>query len=427
MSFDTNRQLILDSITSDGSESNGLIAELANVPVTAVVRTSDTVITITLPALPGYDITSPEVITATVPNEVLAASVLDVVATPTFEIEPLLTPSKLSQAQGVSSPTLAQNHILQVGGLTQFSSLGEPTVGQSFSLSAQHLTSSQGITDVGFYLPFENFRRLILDNITSDGSEPNGLVAELANISVSAVVRTSNTVITITLPVLPGYNITAEETLTATIPNEVLVGGTQDVIGTPTFAITLDLTPQLGVDSLSQGQGLTTADLLQHATLTTQSLTLSQTIELVQFIQANSLAIQGAVSAQVVELVGLSQNNILSVNGLQEANQIGNVDIVSRSSLPTENLLQGETTTVAALLQRNVLNAEGISSLQGLQGTVVVFSNVLLVDNISQAELISIAYFGALLVLELVGNLDLYPITSASQDIHPLLSGKVTT
>lgn len=50
-----------------------------------VVRTSDTVVTITLDAQAVYDITAPETITVTVPASALA-SVGDLTATPTLEI-----------------------------------------------------------------------------------------------------------------------------------------------------------------------------------------------------------------------------------------------------------------------------------------------------------------------------------------------------
>jgi hypothetical protein len=50
------------------------------------------------------------------------------------------------------------------------------------------------------------------------------------------VIRTSNTVCTITLDAEASYNITAQETITATIPAAVLTGGVP-IVATPTFTV----------------------------------------------------------------------------------------------------------------------------------------------------------------------------------------------
>lgn len=89
--FNAARQAIIDGLDSAQSEANGWDAERSNIAVTDVVRTSDTVVTITLPAIAGYDITATETITATIPTSVLTASESAVVATPTFTIDSVST------------------------------------------------------------------------------------------------------------------------------------------------------------------------------------------------------------------------------------------------------------------------------------------------------------------------------------------------
>ena len=81
--FDDVRQNIIDGLDGSGSEWD---SERSNIPVTAVVRTSDAVVTITLPALAGYDISSLETVTATVPAVALAGAAA-LVASPTFDID----------------------------------------------------------------------------------------------------------------------------------------------------------------------------------------------------------------------------------------------------------------------------------------------------------------------------------------------------
>lgn len=88
--FDFQRQNIIDGLDSDGSEAHGWDAEVkAKQGVAGVVRTSDTVVTITLDAEAAYDITAEETITVTVPASVLASGG-SLVATPTFAVTPVV-------------------------------------------------------------------------------------------------------------------------------------------------------------------------------------------------------------------------------------------------------------------------------------------------------------------------------------------------
>jgi hypothetical protein len=80
---DTIRQAIIDGLDSAQSETLGWNNEVRDKEVTtAVVRDSDTQVTITLTASPLYDITANEVITVTVPASALTGA-SPLVATPT--------------------------------------------------------------------------------------------------------------------------------------------------------------------------------------------------------------------------------------------------------------------------------------------------------------------------------------------------------
>ena len=80
----------------------------------------------------------------------------------------------------------------------------------------------------------------LIDGIDSAQSEVAGwdALVKLA-IRQTDVVRTSSTVATITLPGVVDYNITATETITATVPGVVLVG-TNPLVATPTFTVSSD-------------------------------------------------------------------------------------------------------------------------------------------------------------------------------------------
>lgn len=99
--FDAVRQDIIDGLVSAQSEPTGWNAVVAGfLPVTAVTRTSDTLVTILLPAFPSYDITAAETITATVPAAAFETPVAPVVAVPTFQISVVAPPDTAQRFGG---------------------------------------------------------------------------------------------------------------------------------------------------------------------------------------------------------------------------------------------------------------------------------------------------------------------------------------
>jgi hypothetical protein len=100
-------------------------------------------------------------------------------------------------------------------------------------------TRPQGAAfDIGAFefSTFSSFRQNILDGLVSAQSETNGFNAKHSQISASAVTRVSNTVVTIFLPPLVGYDITVLEQLTETIPASALAGGVA-IVATPVITI----------------------------------------------------------------------------------------------------------------------------------------------------------------------------------------------
>ena len=85
---------------------------------------------------------------------------------------------------------------------------------------------------------FDLQRDEIIAGVTSAQNEAFGwnLVPKVLQ-SLGGVVRTSDTVVTITLDAFSTYNITAQETITVTVPATALVIGAASIIATPTFTI----------------------------------------------------------------------------------------------------------------------------------------------------------------------------------------------
>lgn len=84
---------------------------------------------------------------------------------------------------------------------------------------------------------FDLQRQNIINGLTSAQSETLGwnLVVKALQ-SVAGVVRTSDTIVTITLDAQATYNVTATETITVTIPGTALVLGNA-LVATPTFSV----------------------------------------------------------------------------------------------------------------------------------------------------------------------------------------------
>lgn len=86
--FNAQRQNIINGMTSAGSETHGWNNEVkAKIAVTDVVRTSNTVVTITLDAEAAFSITATEVVTITIPSTAVAGAVA-IVVSPTLLIIP---------------------------------------------------------------------------------------------------------------------------------------------------------------------------------------------------------------------------------------------------------------------------------------------------------------------------------------------------
>lgn len=86
--FDAQRQGIIDGLDSAQSETLGWNNEVrGKLPVSSVSRTSNTIVTVTLTAQNGYDITADETITATIPIGAVENEPNVIIATPTFQID----------------------------------------------------------------------------------------------------------------------------------------------------------------------------------------------------------------------------------------------------------------------------------------------------------------------------------------------------
>lgn len=83
---------------------------------------------------------------------------------------------------------------------------------------------------------FEDAIPDIIAGLTSSTTPTNGWNNLVRDTSAMTVVRTSDTVVTITLDAVAAYDISSQETVEATVPQSALVGD-DETVATPTFTI----------------------------------------------------------------------------------------------------------------------------------------------------------------------------------------------
>lgn len=103
--FDDIRQDIIDGISGGGAESSGWNNEVRDKEsIESVTRTSDTVVTVTLLAHSGFNISVDEVVTVTLPASASVASGA-IVATPTATIPAIISEPIYIRGQFQSAAT----------------------------------------------------------------------------------------------------------------------------------------------------------------------------------------------------------------------------------------------------------------------------------------------------------------------------------
>lgn len=99
------------------------------------------------------------------------------------------------------------------------------------------IITATGDTFVAAGATFDGVRQAIINGIDSAQAEATGWDAVVkAGLATSTVVRTSATVVTVTLSAFATYKVTATETVTVTVPASALVGNLA-IVGTPTFTV----------------------------------------------------------------------------------------------------------------------------------------------------------------------------------------------
>ena len=212
--FDAQRQHIIDGLDAATSPTSGWNNEVRDkAPVTDVVRTSDTVVTITLSAQSGYDISAAETITATVPSSALVTSGFPIVASPTFDI--IVVPSASLSGTLVNADwTLLRD----TGGTIVINLTNDTFI-------------AAGTGPIGTTAQSDAF----VQSFVAATSPTNGWNNEIS-LDNTDLARTSDTVATITVPATATYDPQITETISGTVQAAILTTYGSD-IGTNSMKI----------------------------------------------------------------------------------------------------------------------------------------------------------------------------------------------
>lgn len=221
-SFNAVRQAIINQlIVSSQTEPLGLATQIASLTVGSVVRSSDTVVTVTLTATPEYKLSADETWKFVVPPTALHRR------GGRIEAKAAATVTVINST--AAAPTCALTGTMIAGGVIE----SEIVTGGMTLICT--LTGGTFIATAGF----DAVRQAIIDGITAAESEAAGWNVEVRDkAAVTTVVRTSNTIVTFTAPATAGYVVTSDEVLTITIPSAAIALYSGDVAGDVTVTIT---------------------------------------------------------------------------------------------------------------------------------------------------------------------------------------------
>lgn len=207
----TLRNALLDGFDASGNSSDinawkGALTYFKNSSNTKIVRDSDTVVTITLPAYAGFAITNDLNVTLKIPSLVLTTASKDVTSTP-FTISAIT-----ATAGGTAITTLTDSKSIVAGGKTIIITL----------------KNAVWATDV-----VNRYTDLLDAFYSNDTFEWKRIKNK---ISATDVVRNSNTVVTIKLPPVSDYS-GDNQSITVVVPQALITGGKRDITATPSLKI----------------------------------------------------------------------------------------------------------------------------------------------------------------------------------------------
>ena len=264
---------LINGIDSAQGEATGWDAAVkANLDFNDVTRTSPFVVTVTLGAEPTYQITAAETITVTVPasavagGETLVITLTNDTWDPTVGADNAITTAVINGIDSAQSEGTGWDAVVKAGLTFNEATRTSSTVvtitlpafatfdvgAASAALSGTLVPSAlegeivAGAETLVITLTNDTWdstvgannaiTTAVINGIDSAQAEGTGWDAVVkAGLTFNEVVRTSNTVVTVTLPAFATYGITADETIEVTVPATAVTGNA--IVAAPTFNV----------------------------------------------------------------------------------------------------------------------------------------------------------------------------------------------
>jgi hypothetical protein len=209
-----------NSVTTMWDKVVAALKSAADSGAAVINRNAPNVLTINLPPVSGYVLSTNELISVTLPyktstgKEILVGAIKDAVAPAPF--------------------TISANTVASLSGTLLSAPVSEADIAAGGKTLVITLTDGQWATDIAT----DKMKREALFtglklNGTTDASQWNNVVAALKTASAltgqTTIVRNSDSIVTIKLPVVATYKITANQTVTLNIPATSIMGGKNTV------------------------------------------------------------------------------------------------------------------------------------------------------------------------------------------------------
>ena len=208
---------------------------------------------------------------------------------------------------------------------------------------------------------FDLQRDEIIAGVDSAQSEATGWdLVPKATQSLGGVVRTSDTVVTITWDAFATYNITANETITVTVPSTAVASGIS-YVATPTFTISKS---PVSADAASTGVSTAQADAVT-LTLTTAASTGVAMAQADTGVTAGVVAASTGVSTAQADAVTLTLSTAAGT-GVSTAQADTQTLYVTEAASTGTSTAQADTGVTAGI----VASSDGISTAQADTGAV---------------------------------------------------------
>ena len=199
--------------STDTTAWSKVVSALKAAGQTAIDRTDNYTVTITLPAVAGYNIAANQYVTMTIPATCMIGGIANLTLGDTISIGVVAT----ATLSGTAIASTLDESAIRAGGKTIIVTLNGATWANDINETA--------------------IKNALFDGFTAD-VEASELAKVVAILKGSSIIKTSANVITITMPAVPDYNITAlKQIISVKIPSTAAIGTIFDIHSTNTMNI----------------------------------------------------------------------------------------------------------------------------------------------------------------------------------------------